>query len=102
MNAPTIVAVLAVAFSASLLLDRRASLWTIAAMVAGGLLLAVELRLLKQKHWGWDLLLTGAFTLIASGLGLVYEERRGPRVIAAILIALFGLYFVDQRYHLIG
>ncbi len=102
MNAPVLVAVLAFAFSASLLVDRRASLWTIAAMLASAALLAVELRLLKQVLWGWDLVLTGAVTLIGCGAGLVYVERRGPRVVAALLIALFGLYFVDQRYHLIG
>lgn len=102
MSASVLVAVLAFAFSASLMVDRKASVWTIAAMGASGLLLAVSLRLLKQVLWGWDLLLVGAVTLVGCGLGLAIAERRGARVVAALLIAAFGLYFVDQRYRLFG
>jgi len=99
MTLPVLVAVLAFAFSASLLVDRKASVWTIVAMVASGLLLAVSLRLLKQVLWGWDLMLVGATGLITCGLGLAVAERRGARVVAALLIAAFGLFFVNQRYH---
>jgi len=98
ITTPVIVAILAFAFSATLLVDRGASLWAIGGTVAGALLLAVELRLLDQVVRGWDLLLTGAVTLILSGGGMIVEERKGPRVVAALLILVFGLYFVDQRY----
>jgi len=101
MSAPVLVAVLAFAFSASLMVDRKASVWTIVAMAASGLLLAVELRLLKQVLWGWDLLLVGAVGLVGGGIGAAIAEGRGARVVAALLIAAFGLFFVNQRYHFI-
>lgn len=99
MTAPILVAVLAFAFSASLLVDRKASVWTIVAMASSALLLAVELRLLKQVLWGWDLMLAGAVGLIGCGVGLAIQEQKGARVVAALLIAVFGLFFVNQRYH---
>ncbi|MBO6940010.1 MAG: hypothetical protein JJ863_33880 [Deltaproteobacteria bacterium] len=101
MTAPVLVAVLAFAFSASLLVDRKASVWTIVAMASSALLLAVSLRLLKQILWGWDLLLVGAVTLSICGVGAAIAERRGARVVAALLIAFFGLFFVNQRYNFI-
>jgi len=102
ITAPVIVAILAFAFSATLLVDRRASLWTIGATVAAAGLLAVELSLLGPFAGGFDVLLSGAVTLIACGGGLIYDERKGPRVVAAILIALCGLYFLSLRYRFLG
>ncbi len=90
---------LAVACSIVLLLQHKARLFPIVALVASGIELLMSLGILHLSVGSFSLLLVLGAALVVAGIGVYLRASAKPVVSAATVITLLGLLQVTSALH---
>ena len=91
---------LAVACSIVLLLQHRARLFPVVALLASGLELLMSLGILHLSFGSFPLLLVLGAALAVGGIGVYLKASAKPVVSAATIVALIGLMQLASALHL--